>query len=296
MRLKAMLVAVLTTVLWSGSFIVNRWAFEMGMGPLTLSGFRYTLASLLIMAVMRSEKNDNAIDLPLLKAFWIGLISYVVGQGFQYIGQSMLTPTLSGLFLNAGMVLFVVLIDKQRLHENVGKSLYAKIALILVGILLYYQPWSLHNKTVDMVGIVFVLLASFGGACNIAINRHLLKNKKVDRRQVTTKPMLCGGLVLLCSGLLTETLPVISLKLLLLLLYLVVISGAIGFSFWIWSQQYLNAVESGCINNGMLAEIAILDVLCFGRVLSVAQWSGILLVLVGILWVQFRKQTKVLRG
>ena len=60
MRNKAILLAVLTTVLWSGSYILNKLAFQDGLGPLTLSGTRYVLAGLLLMAVMGARRRFGA--------------------------------------------------------------------------------------------------------------------------------------------------------------------------------------------------------------------------------------------
>lgn len=53
MRRRALVLAVLTTLLWSGSYIVNKFAFAKGIGPLTLSGLRYTLGGLALAAALR---------------------------------------------------------------------------------------------------------------------------------------------------------------------------------------------------------------------------------------------------
>ncbi|NLI21832.1 MAG: EamA/RhaT family transporter, partial [Clostridiales bacterium] len=51
MKRKALWMAAVTTLLWSGSYILNKLAFGGGIGPLTLSGLRYVLAALLLMGV-----------------------------------------------------------------------------------------------------------------------------------------------------------------------------------------------------------------------------------------------------
>ena len=43
--------AILVTLLWAGSYIVNKIAFAEGIAPLTLSGLRYTLGGLLLAVV-----------------------------------------------------------------------------------------------------------------------------------------------------------------------------------------------------------------------------------------------------
>ena len=114
MKARALAVAVFTTLLWSGSYIVNKVAFAQGVGPLTLSGMRYTLGGLALMLVLRSEEGK---PLPLKLGLFQGALCYLVGQGFQYIGQSLTTPTMSSLILNSGLVLVIAIMDRIRLHE-----------------------------------------------------------------------------------------------------------------------------------------------------------------------------------
>lgn len=65
MKQKALIMAVVTTILWSGSYILNKLAFEGGIGPLTLSGLRYLLASLFLFALGGRKKIQARPGLPL---------------------------------------------------------------------------------------------------------------------------------------------------------------------------------------------------------------------------------------
>ena len=127
MKSRALAVAFLTTLLWSGSYIVNKIAFAQGVGPLTLSGMRYTLGGLTLMLVLRKETGKS---LPVKLGLMQGMLCYLIGQGFQYIGQSMTNPTMASLILNSGLVLVIVAVDRIRLHEAPEKSTYWKAALL----------------------------------------------------------------------------------------------------------------------------------------------------------------------
>lgn len=293
MKARALTAAWFTTLLWSGSYIVNKVAFAQGIGPLTLSGVRYTLAGILLCAVLKKDEsalaNGTAQTLPMRWAVLQGLICYVLGQGCQYIGQSLLSPTVASLLLNSGMVVFIVAADRLRLREAPGMSLYGKIALMLAGMVMYYTPWS-TPLTLPAAGLAAILAAAFGSAMNVTLNRYMLSQKGIERRSLTIRPMLFGGLMMLLVGALTEAPPKPSWKLALCVLYLAAASGALGFSLWVWSQQHISAVQSGCINNVMIIEIAVLDVLFFGRQLSIVQAVGILLTFAAILMVQYNKQ------
>lgn len=287
MRRRALVLAVVTTLLWSGSYIVNKFAFAQGIGPLTLSGLRYTLGGLALAVVLR--RTPDGKTLPWRFGVLQGFVCYFLGQGMQYIAQSQLTPTLASLMLNAGMVLFIVAADRIRLHEAPGRSLYAKIALLVAGMAAYYAPFGGKSAvSLPLVGVISVVLAAFGSAMNVVCNRRML-TLGVERRSLTLRPMLVGGAMMLCLGLATETLPVPSWGMALCVGYLAFISGALGFALWVYSQQALTAVESGAINNAMLIEIAILDVLFFGRELGLWQWAGIAAVFAAITLLQIKR-------
>lgn len=285
MKVRALAIAVFTTLLWSGSYIVNKIAFAQGVGPLTLSGMRYTLGGLTLMLVLRSEKGKI---LPVNFGLFQGLLCYLIGQGFQYIGQSMTNPTMSSLILNSGLVLVIVAADRIRLHEAPGKSLYWKAALLIAGMVVYYYPWNGDNP-VPFAAWIVLAMAAVGAGMNVVLNR-LRFIQGYERRSVTTRPMFFGGVMMLTAGCLFETFPAFSWELVLCVAYLALISGAMGFGLWIWSQQTLTAVESGAINNAMIIEIAVMDVLFFSRVLGLWQWLGILVVFLAINLLQINGQ------
>lgn len=287
MRRRALVLAVVTTLLWSGSYIVNKFAFAQGIGPLTLSGLRYTLGGLALAVALRRDSAGKT--LPWRFGVLQGFVCYFLGQGMQYVAQSLLTPTLASLMLNAGMVLFIVAADRIHLHEAPGRSLYAKIALLVAGMGAYYAPFGEESGVnLPLIGLISVLLAAFGSAMNVVCNRRML-TLGIERRSLTLRPMLVGGAMMLCLGLATESTPAPSWGLMLCVAYLAFISGALGFALWVYSQQALTAVESGAINNAMLIEIAVLDVLFFGRALGPWQWMGIAAVFAAITLLQIQR-------
>jgi drug/metabolite transporter (DMT)-like permease len=278
--------AVLTTVLWSGSYILNKLAFQGGVGPLTLAGIRYTLAAALLLALGRAGRR-RARQTPRLAfgtVLLLGLLGYAVAQGLQYMGQSYLTPTQSSLFLSVGNTLMVMVADMLWLRENQSPLDFVKLLLLAGGITLYYAPQG--GAGFSAVGLAFMAASSVGYAVHMTLNRNLLRGGQADARQLVGGPMLAGGLLLLAAGLLLEGLPRLSVTLLMILLYLSGISGALGFTLWTASQKALTAFESSGINNLMLIEIALMDALFFGRVFSPVQMAAIAVVFTSIVWIQ----------
>lgn len=288
MKAKAMIAAVVTTVLWSGSYIVNRYAFAEGVGPFTLSGLRYTIAAILLGMCMPKGKGGAALS------FWqilmLAVVCYLLGQGFQYLGQSLLTPTLASMILNVGMIALIVCMDCWKLKEARGGKTYAFILLLAAGVVCFYQPWKGNAQQYSLLGIAAMLVAAVGSGLNITFNRYFLNVRRIGHKELVVKPMLAGGLIMLLYGLVSEPVQRASWRLCLCVAYLAGISGALGFFLWTWSQKTLSSVQNGCVNHFMLIEIALLDVLFFGRVITPWQWVGIVLTLSGIMGVLMMRQ------
>ncbi|MGN7312225.1 DMT family transporter [Alkalicoccobacillus gibsonii] len=292
----AIIVGVFVTVLWSSSYIVNAWAFDEGVGPLTLAGARYVVAAIVLTVVVRSirlfENREYYVKSTLS---WriillLGLTGYLMAQGLQYAGQFYMTPTQTSLFLSIGNTSAVLLVDHIYTRESRSRSSIYAILVLSVGVLTYFYPWEL--KQISFIGISLVLFSSIGYALNLTINRSLLRHKVTRTEDLIIFPMLIGAMGLLGVGLTIEDLPSLTPKLVLLILWLGSVNGALAFYLWTWTQKHLKAFESSLLNNLMLIEIALLDVLFLQRQLSLLQVFGILFVAVSIAYVQIRPLLK----
>ena len=287
MKRKALIMAVVTTVLWSGSYILNKLAFQGGIGPLTLSGLRYLIASLFLFCLGSRRKQKEYHKLPLYLIILLGVLGYAVAQGLQYVGQSYLTPTQSSLFLSVGNTILVMILDMLWLRENQTKGDFFKLIFLIAGITMYYYPWG--STDLSIIGMIFMLLSSVGYALNMTLTRRIVTKKHIHTKTLVAQTMLVGSVIMLAAGLAIEGMPTITLRLLLILAYLSLASGALGFYLWTWSQKHLTAFESSSINNLMLIEIALMDFIFFSRSFSIIQIVAILVVFGSIVAIQRKK-------
>ena len=283
MRRSAILIAVFTTLLWVCSYILNKLAFQEGIGPLTLSGLRYLFASLILFAAGKGGRAGGKSVSPRMIAL-LGVLGYAVAQGLQYVGQKYLTPTQSSLFLSVGNTTMVMLADRFSLRENQTKWDFAKMLLLFAGILMYYYPWG--AGAFSAAGLLFMLLSSVGYALNLTINRRLMTSRKIEAGALVAWPMLVGATALLAAGLILEGVPVVTARLILILAYLSGVSGALGFYLWTKSQAHLTAFEMSGINNLLLIEIALMDFLAFGRTFTALQVAAVLVVFSAVISIE----------
>ncbi|PTM59008.1 DMT family transporter [Desmospora activa] len=85
-----------------------------------------------------------------------------------------------------------------------------------------------------------------------------------------------------------EGLPVLTLPLVGIVLWLGVVNGAIAYFLWTWSQRWLKAYESSVLNNLVLIQVALLEV--WWLAFRPAWWQvlGLGLVFAAILYIQLR--------
>jgi len=288
MKQKALLMAVITTLLWSGSYILNKFAFQDGVGPLTLSGLRYLLAGLFLFCLDGRKKQTQAQRKPPLGMIvLLGVLGYAVAQGLQYVGQTTLTPTQSSLFLSVGNTLLVIVIDRVWLRENQTKGDFIKFLFLAAGITMYYYPWG--GTAFSVAGMIFMLLSSVGYAVHMTLIRRMRMTSQYSTGTLVARPMLAGSALLLIAGLATEGMPTFTPGLVLILGYLSLVSGALAFYLWTWSQKELTAFESSSINNLMLIEIALMDFIVFHRTFSVIQLIAVTVVFGSIVSIQRKK-------
>jgi len=92
-HLKAILLALLVTFLWSTSFILIKWGLAE-IPPLTYAGLRYTLAFLCLL-LFAFTSNNKAVVKSLSRKDWYKLISYgllfiALTQGAMFMGLLLL--------------------------------------------------------------------------------------------------------------------------------------------------------------------------------------------------------------
>lgn len=295
----ALSTAVLVTLLWSTSYILNKLAFQSNIGSFTLAGLRYAVSAvtlLLVRAVYmrpnipkyvedtstaQSDKQHSGIKFAHI--LLLGVTGYLMAQGLQYAGQMLITPTQTSMVLAVGNTTALVVLDVLWLREIRGQFSFFGIAAGIVGVALFYYPWNFEVGSLN--GVVLTLTSCIGYAVHLALSRYLLKTGKAKTGDLVFWPMIIGAVGMLVVGIIFEGMPSFSWSLVGIVLWLGTINGSLAFSLWTWSQKRLRAYESSMINNLMLLEVTILDVLIFNRSLSVVELLGVLLSGIAIVFV-----------
>jgi drug/metabolite transporter (DMT)-like permease len=106
---------------------------------------------------------------------------------------------------------------------------------------------------------------------------------------ITFISMGVGAVVLLALGVLVQGFGRLDLQSWLLIAWLAIVNTAFAFTLWNHTLRTLSAVESSILNSLMMPQIAILAFVFLSEALSVKEIIGLVLVGLGVLIVQLKR-------
>ncbi|GBD87390.1 S-adenosylmethionine/S-adenosylhomocysteine transporter [bacterium BMS3Abin03] len=290
-HLKAILLALLVTFLWSTSFILIKWGLAE-IPPLTYAGLRYSLAFLCLFPFAFNRKNKAVIK-TLTKNDWFKLILYgllfiAFTQGTMFMGLQLLPAVTVSLWLNFTPII-VAIMAIFFLREYPTVLQWGGAILFIVGILIYFFPISLNES--QGLGLIIMTIGVFANSSSSVLGRDINRSGRMNPLVVTVISMGFGSIVLLAAGIIIQGLPPISTQNLLYLLWLAVINTAFAFVIWNHTLRTLTAMESSIINGTMLIQIAILAWIFLGEGISLQEVTGMAIAVVGAVLVQLKNSS-----
>ena len=231
--MKYKFLAVVACVLWGSAFAAAKVGFEY-MEPIRLSGFRFTLAGILLWPVMVYQK----ISLRGLLKHWKFMTLFAFMQtflqyGLFFMGLNKVPGATASVIVGAGP-LFVALMAHYMLHND--RMTWRKTIAIFVGIcgvifISLTKGKMLGEGWVFYEGIALLILSNLiGGSTNILVVRY---REALSPIALTSFANFTGGIMLILVSLFAEPLrPVPNTgEFWGVLLWLAFIPAA-GFSIW----------------------------------------------------------------
>jgi drug/metabolite transporter (DMT)-like permease len=287
-HLKAILLAVLVTFLWSTSFVI----IKIGLAeipPLTFAGLRYSIAFIFLLPFAFTKKNSNVI-LNLNRRDWfklvlLGFLFYAFTQGTQFIGLSLLPAVTVSLWLNF-TPLIVAVLALFLLKEIPSVLQWSGVILFITGIFTYFFPINLSENQVT--GLIVMTIGVLANSSSAILGRSINREAKINPVVITIISMGMCSVILLFTGIVIQGLPSISFKNLIYLLWLAVINTALAFTIWNFTLRSLSAMESSIINGTMLIQITVLAWVFLGETIALQEGVGMLIAACGALLVQLK--------
>lgn len=289
-HLKAILLALLVTFLWSTSFILIKWGLAE-IPPLTYAGLRYVLAFICLFPLAFTYKNKQAIKNldgeDWLKLILLGILFICFTQGAMFMGLKLLPSVTVSLWLNfTPLVVAVMAIFLLREYPAVLQWIGA--ILFFLGILTYFYPVKLSdNQSLGLIVMTIGVLANSGSA---VLGRDINRSGRINPFVVTLISMGSGAVLLLIIGISVQDLPPISTQNIIYLLWLAVVNTAVAFVIWNYTLRTLTAIESSIINGTMLIQIAVLAWIFLDEGISFQEIIGMTIAAIGAILVQLKRR------
>lgn len=226
--------AVFACILWGSAFVGAKIGFEF-MPPVLLSGFRFSLAGLLLLPLLLIKKVDITGT---IRQNWKFMSLFAFAQTFMqyglfFMGLNKVSASTSAIIIGAGP-LFVAVMAHLTMKND--RMTLRKIIAIILGIsgvvFISLKKGALASGGPGFYAGVALLLSSnlVGGYTNIMVAKHPVKISPI---LLTSFANFVGGIMLILAGSCIEQYPAVTLpaEFYLALVWLAIIPAA-GFSIW----------------------------------------------------------------
>ena len=286
-RLLAITEGLLLTIIWASSFVFIKMGLVY-LKPMTLAGIRYFLAFMLLLPMMARHGGlkSNSVRGHWMTLFLMGLCAYTIGNGTLFWGLKYL-PATTGSFLFGLVPLPVLFLGILWLKEMPKRWQVMGLFITLGGSALFFSP-GLSAKEPFAVGVVSLGVLSF--SLYGILSRKLAKQGDVGIIPLTAIPLGFGGGLLLLLSLITEGMFSLSLAGLAVILWLAVINTVFAYLLYYHSLRVLTALELHVLLNLSPLGTAILAGLILGERLTPIQIIGMVMVVIGVTFVQWRRE------
>lgn len=282
----------MVVVIWSTSWVLIKIGLR-DIPALTFAGLRYFLAFLFLIPFAFQPKVKQQIKDFSRSDWWLillmGLVTYFIAQGAQFLSLDYLPATTLSLLLNLTSIL--VTISAVFLIKELPTRLQVFGVLVnLAGTFIFFYPEGFRGNSI--LGFIF------GGVCLLANSVGTLVGRKVNHAgrvnpiAVTVVAMGIGSIPMLAGGLLWQGLPQLSTQSLLIILVLAVVNTAFTFVLWNYTLQTLTAMESSIINGTMLVFITIFSWIFLDETQDLLGVLGLVLAFLGAVIVNIRFERK----
>ena len=240
---------ILTTLFWSGNFIVGKAASLFEIPPFTLNFYRWTFAWLILAPFTLPEiiKKKNHIFENILLIIILGITSITIFNSIVYYSLNF-TQVISGVLMISTIPVMIIIfcsllkIEKTNIYQILG------VIFSLSGVVVIITKSNLNillNLNFNK-GDLWMVVAMFSWAMYSA----LLRKKKFELSQLSLlQTIISAGLIFLFPAYMIELAlgyrATINVPFVLTLTYVVIFPGLASFIFWIKGISIIGSNRSG---------------------------------------------------
>ena len=282
----AYILLVLTTIFWSGNFIVGKAATIYDIPPFSLNFYRWLFAGIILLPftfkeiILKKTYIKKNIGLFII----LGITSITVFNSIVYYSLYF-TQVITSVLMISTIPVWIILISSLLKIEKTNIYQIFGILLSLIGVVAIITKSDLEvlkglefNK-----GDLSIIVAMFSWA----IFSTLLKKKKLEVSQITLlQVVIIFGLIFLTPIYIIELLLgnyiILDKPFFLTLAYVVIFPGLLSFLFWIKGISVIGANRSGIFLHLMPIFGSIFAIIIFKEKIMFYHLIGAIFIIFGI--------------
>ena len=282
----AYLILILTTIFWSGNFIVGKAASMYQIPPFSLNFYRWFFAGLILLPFTYKEliKKKKYIINNLGFFIVLGITSITIFNSIVYYSLYN-TQVISGILMISTIPVWIIFISSILKIEKTNIFQIIGVILSLTGVIFIITKADLNLiKNLDFnKGDLSMVIAMFSWAIYSA----LLKSKKYEISQVSLLEVvnICGLFFLIPIYFIEMNmgnLIILGKPFYLILAYVVIFPGLASFFFWIKGISIIGANRAGIFLHLMPIMGAIMAMLIFNERFMFYHILGAIFIIAGI--------------
>jgi drug/metabolite transporter (DMT)-like permease len=283
----AYFILILTTIFWSGNFIVGKAASMFQIPPFSLNFYRWFFAGLILLPFTYKEIiNNKKYILDNLGFFIIlGITSITIFNSIVYYSLYY-TQVISGILMISTIPVWIIFISSILNIEKTNIFQILGVLLSLTGVIFIVTKVDLNLiKNLDFnKGDLSMVVAMFSWAIYSA----LLKRKKYEISQIALlEVVIICGLIFLVPIYFIEmnmgNLIILGKPFYLTLTYVVIFPGLAAFFFWIKGISIIGANRAGIFLHLMPIFGAVMAMIIFDEKFMFYHFLGAVFILIGII-------------
>ena len=277
---------ILTTIFWSGNFIVGKAASLYQIPPFSLNFYRWFFAGLILLPFTFKEliNNKNYIIQNIGFFIILGISSITIFNSIVYYSLYY-TQVISGVLMISTIPVWIIFIASVLNIEKTNAFQIIGVCLSLIGVIFIITKADLNLiKNLDFnKGDLSMIVAMFAWAVYSA----LLKKKKYEISQLALlQVVIILGLIFLIPIYIIEMnlghLIVLGKPFYLTLSYVVIFPGLLSFFFWIKGISIIGTNRAGVFLHLMPIFGAIMAMIIFDEKFMYYHLLGAIFILAGI--------------
>lgn len=275
-------------LLWGSTWLAIKVGVE-ALTPLFAAGTRFLLASIFIFIVMKITKTSLQTDKLSLRLYVImGFFSFIIPFGLVYWAEQFISSGLASVLFAIFPFLVILFSYFALSSETIGAYKIFGVALGFFGLFVIFSENLSMDFTNDFWGMLAVVTsATMQAGVAVTIKKY---GKNLNPLSMNFVPLLIAGIVMIPLSLMMEdsTNWLFSLPAIASIVYLAFFGTLVTFTIYYWLMKKIDVVLLSISAFVTPIVALVLGWFLLDEVLSTRHFVGSSLVLIGILFANFR--------